>query len=157
MLFFFLGLLVFFVPNLLGHPDNYILGNALVTPTHIVPEWYFLPLYAILRSIPSKFIGLVVLGLAFITLMVLPVIIGSVSVIRSYYFKPLYKIVVILIVINCLLLGWVGGKPVEAPYYVLGQLVTFMYFFLFWGLFLVNSIELVLGWAYMYILKNEYI
>jgi ubiquinol-cytochrome c reductase cytochrome b subunit len=72
MLFGFMCILVFFMPNLLGHPDNYILGNALVTPTHIVPEWYFLPLYAILRSIPSKLMGLVVLVLAIITLLCLP-------------------------------------------------------------------------------------
>jgi ubiquinol-cytochrome c reductase cytochrome b subunit len=72
LFFCVMGLLVFFVPNLLGHPDNYILGNALVTPPHIVPEWYFLPLYAILRSIPNKLMGLVALLIALGTLLILP-------------------------------------------------------------------------------------
>jgi len=156
MLFIFMGILVFFMPNLLGHPDNYILGNALVTPTHIVPEWYFLPLYAILRSIPSKLMGLVVLVFAILTLVLLPWIVGSVLLVRSIYFKPFLKYVMVIVVINCLLLGWVGGKPVEAPYYTIGQIVTFMYFVLFYSLFFINIIEFVVGWSYTYILgKNN--
>ncbi len=66
--------LVFFEPNLLGHPDNYIKANPLVTPLHIVPEWYFLPFYAILRSIPNKLAGVVAMGLAIVILLIMPVI-----------------------------------------------------------------------------------
>jgi len=66
--------LVFFEPNLLGHPDNYIKANPLVTPLHIVPEWYFLPFYAILRSIPNKLAGVVAMGLAIAILLIMPII-----------------------------------------------------------------------------------
>jgi quinol-cytochrome oxidoreductase complex cytochrome b subunit len=96
--------------------------------------------------------GLVVLVLAIITLLCLPWIIGSVLLVRSIYFKPFLKYIMVIVVINCLLLGWVGGKPVEAPYYTIGQIVTFMYFFLFYSLFFINVIEFVVGWSYTYIL-----
>jgi quinol-cytochrome oxidoreductase complex cytochrome b subunit len=93
------------MPNYLGHPDNYIIGNNLVTPMHIVPEWYFLPLYAILRAIPNKLLGLLFLVCGFIILFCLPLIVGSLLLVRSIYFKPLLKYVIFLIIINCLFLG----------------------------------------------------
>jgi len=130
-MFILIAFLVFFSPNYLGHPDNYILANPLVTPAHIVPEWYFLPLYAILRSIPSKLLGVIVLALAILILLFLPTLVGKLNVIRSFYFKPAIKVLIILIIVNCLILGWVGGKPVVEPYFSIGQLATFMYFMLF--------------------------
>ena len=129
--FIFLAYLVCFKPNYMGHPDNYIIANSMVTPAHIVPEWYFLPLYAILRSVPSKLLGIIVLALAILILLFLPVIVGKLHLNRSIYYKPLLKILIILVIINCLVLGWVGGKPVIAPYFVIGQISTFFYFFLF--------------------------
>jgi len=131
LMFIFLMLFVFFFPNFLGHPDNYILGNPLVTPVHIVPEWYFLPLYAILRSIPNKLLGVITMALAIITILVLPFINGFWNIIRSIYFKPFLKILIIFFIVNCIILGWIGGKPVMEPYYSIGQIATFMYFVIF--------------------------
>jgi len=92
LMFIFLCYLVFSVPNLLGHPDNYIVSNPLVTPTHIVPEWYFLPLYAILRSVPDKLLGIVALVLAFLTLGFLPLIFGFFNLVRSFFFQTIYEV-----------------------------------------------------------------
>jgi quinol-cytochrome oxidoreductase complex cytochrome b subunit len=104
----------------------------MVTPTHIVPEWYFLPFYAILRSVPNKSLGVVLLMLSILILMFLPFY-GR-SLIRSFMFRPIYKFLFWFFLFDCLLLGWIGGKPIEAPYYDLGQFFTifyFIYFFLF--------------------------
>jgi ubiquinol-cytochrome c reductase cytochrome b subunit len=81
--------IVFFYPNLLGHPDNYIRANALVTPTHIVPEWYFLPFYAILRSIPDKLGGVACMGAALVIFFVVPFI--YTNDVKSPQFKPIYS------------------------------------------------------------------
>lgn len=122
---------VFFFPNVLGHPDNYIAANPMVTPAHIVPEWYFLPFYAILRSIPDKLMG--VLGLVFgiVVLFFLPYLV--LSEIRSNDFKPLGNLFFWFLVVDSLILGWVGSKPVEEPYIELAQGGTVFYF----GYFLV--------------------
>lgn len=122
---------VFFFPNVLGHPDNYIAANPMVTPAHIVPEWYFLPFYAILRSIPDKLMG--VLGLVFgiVVLFFLPYLVSS--EIRSNDFKPLGNLFFWFLVVDSLILGWVGSKPVEEPYIELAQSGTVFYF----GYFLV--------------------
>lgn len=127
--FFFACVFVFFFPNFLGHPDNYILANPLVTPNHIVPEWYFLPFYAILRALPDKLLGTVFLGLSIVVLLALPFF--STLSIRSSYFKPLFQIFFWLFVVVALTLGWVGGKPIEPTYYFVGQFSTFSYFFYF--------------------------
>jgi ubiquinol-cytochrome c reductase cytochrome b subunit len=92
-LVFFLIIFSFFIyysPNTLGHPDNYVMGNPMVTPEHIVPEWYFLFAYAILRSIPNKLIGVLALFASLMVLFILPVI--NTSKIRSSLYRPLYKI-----------------------------------------------------------------
>jgi len=126
---FGVSIFVFFFPNYLGHPDNYILANPLVTPNHIVPEWYFLPFYAILRALPDKLLGTVFLALSIIVLLVLPFF--STLAIRSAYFKPTFQIFFWIFVIVALTLGWVGGKPIEPTYYFVGQFATFSYFFYF--------------------------
>lgn len=125
-----LSILVFFSPNLLGHPDNYIAADNMVTPVHIVPEWYFLPYYAILRSIPNKLGGVVAMGLALVGPMLLPYI--NTSEVRSSLFRPLYRKMYWLFVVDCLLLGWLGQQVVESPYVEIGQFCTLFYFaFLF--------------------------
>ena len=130
MMFIFLAYLIFLVPNLLGHPDNYISANQLVTPTHIVPEWYFLPLYAILRSVPDKLMGIIALVFAFLGLFLLPFIFGILNIIRSFFYKPYMKIIVLIFVVNSFFLGWIGGMPVVEPYFTIGQFVTVIFFFL---------------------------
>ena len=124
----FFSYFVFFAPNYLGHPDNYIPANPMSTPAHIVPEWYFLPVYAILRSIPNKLGGVAAIGLVFASLLALPFI--NTSPIRSLSFRPLYAKFFWLLVADCLILGWIGMMPVEAPYVIIGQLAS-VYFFLY--------------------------
>jgi len=128
--FVFFSLFVFFMPNKLGHPDNFIEANPMVTPTHIVPEWYFLPLYAILRSIPDKLLGVIMLLFAILALLLIPVFF-SFSSTRSLEFHPLSKYLFWTIVGDVILLGWLGSSPVEYPYVFLGQILTFYYFFYF--------------------------
>jgi quinol-cytochrome oxidoreductase complex cytochrome b subunit len=124
--FIFFSLFVFFAPNVLGHPDNYIVANSLVTPPHIVPEWYFLPFYAILRSIPNKLGGVVAMIAAILILMLLPFI--NLSIVRSAKFRPLYALLYWFLVSDFLLLGWIGQKPVEDPYIDVGFNCTLLYF-----------------------------
>merc|ERR1712032_1337780 len=97
----------FFFPNSLGEADNYIMANSLVTPTHIVPEWYLLPFYAILRSIPDKLGGVIAMGGAFVVLGLLPWITPKL-VIKSSVFRPITRIFFWFIFVDFLLLGWIG-------------------------------------------------
>lgn len=120
---------VYFAPNALGHPDNYIPANPMSTPAHIVPEWYFLWVYAILRSIPNKLGGVAAIALVFVSLLALPFFHGS--PIRSSHFRPLYRTCFWLLVADCLLLGWIGQQPVEDPYILLGQGASVYFFFYF--------------------------
>jgi quinol-cytochrome oxidoreductase complex cytochrome b subunit len=94
-----------------------------------VPEWYFLPFYAILRSIPHKTGGVIAMASALLVLLILPFI--NTSEIRSSRFRPFYKKFFWLFVADCLILGWIGAKPVEYPYIIIGQIATFCYFFFF--------------------------
>jgi len=123
----FFSFFVFFYPNALGHSDNYIPANPLVTPPHIVPEWYFLPFYAILRSIPDKLGGVVAMISAILILLLLPII--NTSEIRSSKFRPLFSVAYWALVADFLLLGWIGQKPVESPYIEIGMGATVFYFF----------------------------
>jgi quinol-cytochrome oxidoreductase complex cytochrome b subunit len=123
---FLMAFFVFFAPVYLGHPDNFIPANPLVTPTHIVPEWYFLPYYAILRSVPDKAGGITLLLLSIVMLVLLPQL--SNCVVRSGYFRPFYKLFFWFFLVNCLILGWIGGKPIESPFYEIGQFSTIFYF-----------------------------
>ena len=129
LFFIFFAIFLFFMPNLLGHTDNYIPANPMVTPTHIVPEWYFLPFYAILRSIPDKLLGVVVMVLSIVLLAALPFIIET--EVKSLDFRPLSRYLFWFFVMDCLLLGWIGSRPAEFPYVEIGQFLTFFYFF-FW-------------------------
>jgi len=117
---------VFYYPNALGHADNYIPANPLVTPPHIVPEWYFLPFYAILRSIPDKLGGVVAMISAILILLLLPII--NTSKVRSSKFRPIFSIAYWFLVSDFLLLGWLGQKPVESPYIEVGMAATAFYF-----------------------------
>jgi len=141
--FLFLSLIfsffVFFYPNVLGHADNYIPANPLVTPPHIVPEWYFLPFYAILRSIPDKLGGVVAMISAILVLLLLPVI--NTSEIRSGNFRPIFTIFYWFLVSDFLILGWIGQKPVESPYIEVGMIATLFYFLFF--IFLIPALGII--------------
>lgn len=125
----FFSIFIYFYPNLLGHPDNYIPANPMSTPAHIVPEWYFLWVYAILRSIPNKLAGVAAIALVFISLLALPFI--NTSQIRSSSFRPIYKKFYWLLVADLILLSWIGQQPVEDPYILIGQLASVYFFFYF--------------------------
>ena len=122
----FFGWFVFYIPNYLGHPDNYVPANPLVTPAHIVPEWYFLPFYAILRSIPSKLGGVIAMFGAIAVLFFLPWL--DTSKVRSATFRPLYRTFFWILVAVAVLLGWLGAKPPEGMYVILGRICTAYYF-----------------------------
>jgi len=120
---------VFFYPNVLGHSDNYIPANPLVTPPHIVPEWYLLPFYAVLRSIPDKLLGVIALAACIIILYFLPFI--SVPLIKSLKFRPIPRVVFFLFVAIALVLGWIGGCIVSYPFIQIGQIFGISYFVYF--------------------------
>ena len=117
---------VFFNPDLLGHPDNYTPANPLLTPPHIVPEWYFLPFYAILRAIPDKLLGVIAMFGSIGILFLLPWL--DMSRVRSATFRPIYKQVFWLIVIDSFILGWVGANPPEGKFIIIGGAATAYYF-----------------------------
>lgn len=117
---------VFFAPNVLGHADNYIPANPLVTPAHIVPEWYLLPFYAILRAVPDKLGGVIAMGGAIFILFVLPWL--DTSKIRSGRYRPLFRQFFLIFVIDCLVLGYLGAQPAEGVYITLARICTIYYF-----------------------------
>jgi ubiquinol-cytochrome c reductase cytochrome b/c1 subunit len=149
-LFLFYIMITFFYPNLLGHPDNYIPANPDVTPLHIVPEWYFLLFYGILRSVPSKIGGVFLLVSAILVILLLPIF--SQPLIRSGYFRYGFIYLYIFFIGICVILSWSGGNPIAMPYYEICQLGTFCYFGFFGLLILYNSFEQLL-WLKMY--SNE--
>jgi quinol-cytochrome oxidoreductase complex cytochrome b subunit len=136
----FLGV-VFFAPNFFGEPDNYIEANPLVTPPHIVPEWYFLPYYAILRAVPDNFIdvwgilpviipaktaGVIGMFGSIILLLLLPWL--DTSKVRSAKFRPTYFWLFWIFVIDTIILGYIGAKPAEGAFLLVGRLATLYYF-----------------------------
>nr|QFI35701.1 cytochrome b [Hydrotaea spinigera] len=131
-------LLVLINPNLLGDPDNFIPANPLVTPVHIQPEWYFLFAYAILRSIPNKLGGVIALVLSIAILAILPFY--HLSKFRGIQFYPLNQILFWMMVVTVILLTWIGARPVEAPYVLVGQILTVIYF----SYFMINP--LIIKW-----------
>jgi ubiquinol-cytochrome c reductase cytochrome b subunit len=116
-------------PDLLGHPDNFIPANSLVTPAHIVPEWYFLPFYTVLRSFSTKLGGVVGMVMSILIFFTLPYM--DVSPIRFGIFRPIYQILFWLFLANYLILGYIGGKGVEYPYQEVGLIATYNHFFFF--------------------------
>nr|QBF44153.1 cytochrome b [Corethrella condita] len=116
-------------PYMLGDPDNFIPANPLVTPVHIQPEWYFLFAYAILRSIPNKLGGVIALVLSIAILAILPF--THLSKFRGLQFYPINKILFWYMLVIVILLTWIGARPVEAPYVLIGQILTVVYFFYF--------------------------
>jgi ubiquinol-cytochrome c reductase cytochrome b subunit len=124
---------VFYIPNYLGHPDNYIPANPLQTPAHIVPEWYFLPFYAMLRAITfnigpidSKLGGVLVMFASIIILLFLPWL--DTSRVRSTNYRPIYKIFFWIFAVNAVILGWLGSRPAEGIYPILALIGTIYYF-----------------------------
>ncbi len=117
---------VFFAPDYLGHADNYVEANPMVTPPHIVPEWYFLPFYAILRAIPSKLGGVIAMFSSIILLCFIPWL--DTSRVRSTKYRPLYKPFFWLFMFSVVALGYLGGKPAEGSYIAWAQLFTAYYF-----------------------------
>jgi len=123
------GYFVFYIPNYLGHPDNYIPADPLVTPAHIVPEWYLLPFYAILRAIPSKLGGVIAMFGALLVLFVVPWL--DTSKVRSAAYRPMYKWAFWGFVVTCVALGWLGAQPAEGVYVILARIFTLYYFAFF--------------------------
>lgn len=123
---FFFGYIVFFEPNLLGHPDNYIPANSLVTPAHIVPEWYFLIFYAILRAIPDKLGGVLCMGASIAILFVVPLLYKPKFL--GPRFKPLFCIFFWLFISDVLWLGYLGGQPANEINILYSQVFTCVYF-----------------------------
>ncbi len=124
--FLVFAVLVFFAPNYLGHPDNYIQANPLQTPASIVPEWYFLPFYAILRSVPSKLGGVMLMFGAIAVLFILPWL--DTSPVRSARFRPIYSKLMLVLVADVVMLGFVGAHHPEGIWIPMGQFGTAWYF-----------------------------
>jgi quinol-cytochrome oxidoreductase complex cytochrome b subunit len=144
--FFFLFFnFVFFYPNVLGHYDNYIPANPLSTPAHIVPEWYFLPFYGILRSVPDKFFGVFLLLFSIISLTILSLLytifLGSGFLIRSVAFSGIREYNFWFFFFVFIFLGWIGNKTIVPPFYELGQWNTLYYFFIFYFLAVFEKVD----------------
>ena len=117
---------VFYAPNILGHADNYIEANPMVTPNHIVPEWYLLPFYAILRSVPDKLFGVIAMFASIFVLVILPWL--DTSKVRSAIFRPIYKQFYWILVIDVFVLGYMGAMPAEGTYLLIARVATTYYF-----------------------------
>jgi len=145
-----LGIIIIYTPNLLGHPDNYIEANHMVTPLHIVPEWYFLPFYAILRSVPSKLNGVILMFGSLLILLVFPFIqlnrgfvtykkfsflsVSTLMNTQSSQLNAFHSILMTFLVVVFILLGWLGGKPAVEPYTTVSLWLSIAYFsLLFFG------------------------
>ena len=118
---------LFFLPNYLGHADNYIEANPLVTPAHIVPEWYFLPFYAILRAVPSALGGVLLMFGAIAVLFILPWL--DTSKVKSGAFRSIwFKVAFWVFAVNAVILGWLGSQPADGIYVILARITTAYYF-----------------------------
>lgn len=124
--FFGLSIFVFYMPNVLGDSDNYIMANPMQTPPAIVPEWYLLPFYAILRSIPNKLLGVIAMLAAILIILALPLV--DLGRTQGLQFRPLSKVVFWVFVVNFLILMQLGAKHVESPFIEFGQISTVLYF-----------------------------
>ncbi|AKK32454.1 apocytochrome b (mitochondrion) [Penicillium roqueforti] len=126
LFFIVLSIFVFFMPNALGDSENYVVANPMQTPPAIVPEWYLLPFYAILRSIPNKLLGVIAMFAAILALLAMPL--TDLSKLRGVQFRPLSKIAFFIFVANFLILMQIGAKHVETPFIEVGQISTVLYF-----------------------------
>jgi ubiquinol-cytochrome c reductase cytochrome b subunit len=124
--FLALSIFVFFMPNMLGDSENYIMANPMQTPAAIVPEWYLLPFYAILRSIPNKLLGVVAMFSALLIILILPI--TDLGKTKGLQFRPLSRIFFYSFVANFIILLQLGAKHVEAPFIIFGQISTSIYF-----------------------------
>jgi len=151
---FVLSLFVFFMPNVLGDSENYVVANPMQTPAAIVPEWYLLPFYAILRSIPNKLLGVIAMFSAILILLLLPI--TDVSRSRGMQFRPLSKWAFFVFVANFLILMQLGAKHVESPFIEFGQISTVLYFLYFtvvmYGVTLVEN-----TFVDLHILEDKYV
>jgi ubiquinol-cytochrome c reductase cytochrome b subunit len=138
ILIFIISIFVFFIPNVLGDSDNYIMANPMQTPAAIVPEWYLLSFYAILRSIPNKLLG--VIGMFSAILVILTLSIFDLTKSKGMQFKPINKIMFWNFVVIFLLLMQLGSKHVETPFIELGQIITILYFTYFLIIILIIGI-----------------
>jgi ubiquinol-cytochrome c reductase cytochrome b subunit len=118
--------IILFTPNALTDPENFLIANPLVTPVHIKPEWYFLWIYAILRSIPNKLGGVLALFAALLILFILPI--SSKRNKQGIMFYPINQYLFWLLIISWIVLTWIGGRPVEDPFILIGQIFTILYF-----------------------------
>jgi len=139
MFFLVLAIIVTQYPNLLGHSDNYIPANPMSTPASIVPEWYLLPFYAILRSIPDKLLGVIAMFASLFILLVLPI--ADTARIRGSQFRPFFKLFFWLLVVDFFILMWIGSEHPNSPFVEVGQISTFIYFN--WFLFFVPIIGII--------------
>nr|YP_009936110.1 cytochrome b [Sanghuangporus vaninii]QNS39952.1 cytochrome b [Sanghuangporus vaninii] len=150
--FLVLSIMVFYYPNVLGHSDNYIPANPMSTPSSIVPEWYLLPFYAILRSIPNKLLGVIAMFGSLLILLVLPI--TDLSVIRGSQFRPLMKLAHWFFIVNFFILMWIGACHPTTPYLEIGQVATIFYFS--WFLIIVPSIGVIENTAFEVATEKKY-
>ena len=135
-----ISIIIFFGPNLMAEVDNYIPADPLVTPAHIVPNWYLAPFYAILRAIPDKLGGVVLLFASIFILLALPWL--DRSKVRSAVFRPIYKQFFWILIIDVLVLGYMGAMPAEGTYLLIARVGTIYYFLHFLVILpLLSSIE----------------
>lgn len=134
-----LSIIVFYAPNALGHSDNYIPANPMSTPPSIVPEWYLLPYYAILRSIPNKLLGVIAMFGSLLILLILPL--TDLSRIRGMTFRPAMKILFWLFIVNFFILMWIGSEHPVEPFVMIGQFSTVFYFA--WFIFIIPIVGLL--------------
>jgi ubiquinol-cytochrome c reductase cytochrome b subunit len=143
------SILVFYCPNLLGDPNNYILADSIHTPRHIVPEWYFLPFYAILRSIPHKAAGIIAMAFSLLIFFILPFL--NTSLVKDSSSRILFKVCYFAAVADFLALGWLGQSPVKDGYIFAGQVAT-VYYFIFFLVLLPFAGSIEASWVYS---KNQ--
>lgn len=134
----FIGVVCFY-PDVFSEPDNYTPANPLVTPPHIVPEWYFLPFYAILRAIPSKLGGVLAMFGSIVILFFVPWL--DRSRVKSARYRPIYKVFFWFFLIDCIVLGWIGGHPPEGNFVLYGRIATICYFLFFISMPCITHIE----------------
>jgi ubiquinol-cytochrome c reductase cytochrome b subunit len=144
---FFFCYFVFYNPEYLNHPDNYIKANPMKTPLHVVPEWYFLPFYAILRGIPHKTVGILSMFGSIVILLSIPF--SNTSVIRNTTYRPIFQLFFWLFVIDCAVLLWVGAMDIKYKRYLFISQIATVYYFLFFIIILPIS-----GKIEYFLLKN---